>query len=67
MRHDTYAAGLAGRDEITSTIGREIECEDGIVCEVQEREGLFYRMVAIDSRNGCDFSICPAGNHANHA
>ena len=49
LRHGTYAVGLAGRDEISSTIGWGIESEDDTVYEVQEGDGSFYQVVAIDS------------------
>lgn len=41
--------GLAGRDEISSTIGWGMESEDDTVYEVQEGDGSFYQVVAIDS------------------
>ncbi|MDC3409684.1 hypothetical protein OAY23_02010, partial [bacterium] len=47
LRHGTYAVGLAGRDEISSTIGWVIE--DDTAYEVQEGDGSFYQVVAIDS------------------
>ena len=49
LRHGTYVVGLAGRDEISSTIGWVIESEDDTVYEVQEGDGSFYQVVAIDS------------------
>ena len=55
LRHGTYAVGLAGRDEISLTIGWVIESEDDTVYEVQEGDGSSYQVVAIDS-NGV--SVC---------
>jgi len=49
LRHGTYAVGLAGRDEISSTIGWVSESEDDTAYEVQEGDGSFYQVVAIDS------------------
>ena len=55
LRHGTYAVGLAGRDEISLTTGWTVEGEDDTAYEVQEGDGSYYQVVAIDS-NGV--SVC---------
>ncbi len=49
LRRGTYAVGLAGRDEISSTLGWVMEAEDGTTYEIIESDGSFYQVVAIDS------------------
>ena len=55
LRHGTYARGLAGWDEISSTIGWVIESEDDAAYEVQEGDGSFYQVAAIGSDGA---SVC---------
>ena len=55
LRHGTYAVGLVGRDEISSTIGWVIESEDDAAYEVQEGDGSFYQVAAIGSDGA---SVC---------